>query len=286
LNSVTITSISPIEILKNAIKNLKVNYNQEKVSKEIYYKEEFNTNNRPIRYLEVVAALYTDGFSDKRENPDSYSIFIKQKRPGFNLDSTFEGGNGIGVLHWLLWSERYFNKKKLQKFDIELMSKTEYRNEDVYKLKIELEAENEPKTFIYITQETYAIVAINRSFISRDERLPSTKQQFRFLEFDLYVDFQKLDDGYWYINTINDYRKSINSKGDILNTKRLIRVTAVNGNAEKTNKNKISHETDLYKYDAPFSTGFWEKYNAPPETEEEKRIKAELVQQETKLEIK
>jgi hypothetical protein len=51
----------------------------------------------------------------------------------------------------------------------------------------------------------------------------------------------------------------------------LIRVTAVNGNAEKTKKNKISQETDLYKYNAPFNTGFWGNYNAPPETEEEKR---------------
>jgi hypothetical protein len=72
------------------------------------------------------------------------------------------------VLHWLLWTERYFKKKNLQKFDVELMGKTEYRNEDVYKLKIELEGKNEPKTFIFITQETYAIVAINRNFINSD----------------------------------------------------------------------------------------------------------------------
>lgn len=272
LDDVTITAINPLEILKKAIKNLKINYNQEKFSKEIYYKEEFGTTDKPIRYLEVVATLYTDGFSDKRKNPDSYSIFIKQKRPGFNFDSTFEGGNGIGVLHWLLWTERYLKKNKLKDFDVELLGKSEYRNEDVYKLKIEFEGKNEPETFIYISQNSYAIVAINRSFTSSDESLPSSKQQFRFLGFDLYVDFQKLDDGYWYINTINDYRKSINANGDILITKRMIRVTAVFRNAERTSKNKISHETDLYKLQTPYNPEFWKNYNAPPVTEEIKKV--------------
>jgi len=277
LDNVTITVISPLQILKNAVKNLKINYNQEKVSKEIYYKEEFSTNDKPIRYLEVVATLYTDGFSDKRKNPDSYSIFIKQKRPGFNFDPAFEGGNGIGVLHWLLWTERYFKKNNLPKFDIELMGKTEYRNEDVYKLKIRIPEKTQVETFIYITQTTYSILAINENFGNKNAEIPSVKQNFRFLKSRQYVDFQQLDDGYWYINSIDDYREAIDSEGIITEIKRSIRVTAINQNVKLNIKNRITRETDLYKYQVPYNPEFWENYNAPPETEEEKKIKAELI---------
>ncbi len=41
-------------------------------------------------------------------------------------------------------------------------------------------------------------------------------------------------------------------------------------------KNRIARETDLYTYPVPYNPEFWNTYNAPPETDEEKRVKEEL----------
>ncbi len=127
---------------------------------------------------------------------------------------------------------------------------------------------------MYITTDTYALVAINQGYKNDDRTIPKT--MFYFTKWYEYVDFVKLADGYWYINTINDFRESINVEGNITEMKRLIRLTKINEDWEFKEKNKITRETDLYKYPVVYNPTFWQNYNAPPETEEEKRIKVEL----------
>ncbi len=285
LDEITITAIDPIEILENAINKLSENYNQKKFTKTLYYKEYLKRDERPLRYLEIVADLTASGFSNKRKYPDTYKVGLIEKRVGFNSDTTYEeGGNGIGVLHWLFWSEQYFKKKKLKDYQIEYIGQSQFLNQKVYHILLKKASKNKIETSIYITKDNYAIVAISYSYINSNRELPSSKQKFRFLKFIQYADFQKSDDGYWYINSIDDYREAISSEGVITEIKRSIRVTSINPNDKLNIKNKITRETDLYKYQVPYNPEFWKNYNAPPETEEEKRIKAELIQQELNLE--
>jgi len=274
LASVTVTAIEPIQILKNVIKNIETNYPQEKFSKEIYYKEAFKVNGKPLRYLEVVADLVGKGFSNKRQNPYKNDLFIKEKRPGFNNDSTYEGGNGIGVLHWLNAPKGYLQKSNFKNYSIELVGYSDYRNDEVYKLLITSKGIKKTITYMYITTDTYALVAINQWYENDDRTIPKT--MFYFTKWYEYVDFVKLADGYWYINTINDFRESISVEGNMTEIKRLIRLTKINEDWEFKEKNKITRETDLYEYPVFYNPTFWQNYNAPSETEEEKRIKGNL----------
>jgi hypothetical protein len=226
LSEVVVTPIDPKNILEKAIDNIRQNYPKEKIIKTVYYKESFKQNGKPIRFLEVVATIISDGFSDSRQNPDKYDLFVDQKRPGFNYDSTFEGGNGIGVLHWLLWTEKYLNKGKVRKYTFSYEGKSYFKDHEVYKIKITTD-ENQPDTFMYIATDKFAIVAISQSFINANRKAPDEKQQFRFLAFNLYVDFLQLDDGCWYIHTIDDFRESISHDGTITKTERSIRVTSI-----------------------------------------------------------
>jgi len=274
LASVTVTAIEPIQILKNVVKNIETNYPQEKFSKEIYYKEAFKVNGEPLRYLEIVADLVGKGFSIKRQNPYKYDLFIKEKRPGFNNDSTYEGGNGIGVLHWLSTTKRYLQKSNFKNYSIELVGYSNYRNNEVFKLQIKSKGVRKSITYMYITMDTYALVAINQWYENDNRAIPKT--MFYFTKWYEYVDFVKLADGYWYINTINDFRESISVDGNTTEIKRLIRLTNINEDWAFKEKNKITRETDLYKYPVVYNPTFWQNYNAPPETEEEKRVKVEL----------
>lgn len=284
LDEITITTIDPVVIIENAIKKIQENYNQKKFTKTLFYKEYLKRGKKPLRYLEIVADLTASGFSNKRKYPDTYEVVLREKRVGFNSDTTFIGGNGIGVLHWLLWSEPHFKKRKLKDFQIEYIGQSQFLSNEIYHISLKKAGKNQVKTSIYITKDNYAIVAISYSYINSNKKIPSPKQKFRFLKFIQYVDFHKLDDGYWYINSIDDYRESIDTLGIINKIKRSIRVTSINPNVKLNVKNKITRETDLYKYQVPYNPEFWKKYNAPPETEEEKRIKAELVHQEPYLE--
>ncbi len=275
LKGVTITPIEPIQILKNTIANLKTNYPQGKVYKEIYYKEAFAVNGKPIRYLEIVADLVGEGFRIKKQAPYKYDLFIKEKRSGFNNDTTFEGSNGIGVLHFLNGPKRYFKKSNFKNYDIELVGYSLYRNNEVFKLLVKSKENKSTVTSMYITTETFALIAIDQWYES-DDKSSIPKHLFRFLKLHEYVDFIQLEDGLWYINSINDFRESINIEGDITEIKRLIRLTKINNEQEFKEKNRITRETDLYTYPIPYNPDFWQNYNVPPETDEEKRVKEEL----------
>ncbi len=277
LETVTITPVDPEQILRNVANSIKRNYPQEKFSKELYYKEAFTVNNKPIRYLEIVANLVGEGFSDKKKNPYKYDLFIREKRPGFNVDSTFEGGNGIGVLHWLNGPKRYLDKSNFKYYNIELVGYSNYRNNEVFKLLITSKGIKKTVTTMFITTDTYALVAINQKYEDADRTVPET--MFYFTKWYEYVDFIQLSNGRWYINSINDFRESIDVKGDITEMKRLIRLTKINNELEFKEKNRIARETDLYTYPIPYNPDFWQFYNAPLETKEEKLVKEELKQE-------
>ncbi len=274
LENVTVVAIDPEQILMNVAANIKQNYPQEKFSKEIYYKEAFKVNGKPIRYLEIVADYIGSGFSNKKQNPYKNDLFIKEKRPGFNNDTTFEGSNGIGVLHWLNGPKRYLKKSNFKNYNIELVGYSMYRNHEVFKLLITSKAKNKTITTIYITTDTYALVSINQWYENNDRTIP--KQLFYFTKWEEYVDFVQLEDGLWYINTINDFRESLNVEGNITEIKRLVRLTNVYGEVNTNEKNRITRDTDLYRYPIPYNPIFWDTYNAPLETEDEKYVKKEL----------
>ncbi len=276
LSEVVISPIDPKNILEKAIDNIQNNYFQDEISKTVYYKESVKLNGKPLRLLEVVAKIISDGFSDSRQSPDKYDLFINQKRPGFNYDSTFEGGNGIGVLHGLLWTETYLNKRKLRKNSVSFEGKSFFRNHEVYKIRINRPEENQATTLMYITVDNLAIVAISQSFVNPSRGKPDSKQQFQFLAFDLYVDFIQMKDGYWYIHTIDDVRESISQDGTITKIIRSIRTTSVDNNQDSNEKNRIRKETDLYKYPTKYDPEFWNHYNAPLETEEELKATQEF----------
>jgi len=276
LEAITVTSVEATQILINVAANIKQNYPQEKFSKEIYYKEVFSVNDKAIRYLEIVADLVGEGFSNKKQNPYNYDLFINQKRPGFNIDSAFEGGNGIGVLHWLTGPKRYLKKSNFKNYDMELVGYTTYRNHEVFKLLVTSKGVNKILTSMYITTDNFALVAINQWHESDDRSPVLSKNIFRYLKWNEYVDFIQLDDGYWYIHTINDYRLTMDTEGDITEIKRQVKLTNVRDTISDKEKNRITRETDLYKYEIPYNPVFWQNYNAPPETEEEKRIKEEM----------
>ncbi|MCF6359499.1 MAG: carboxypeptidase-like regulatory domain-containing protein [Cyclobacteriaceae bacterium] len=246
LESVTITPVDPEQILLNVANNIKRNYPQEKFSKELYYKEAISVNNKPIRYLEIVADFVGEGFSSKKKNPYKYDLFIKEKRPGFNIDSTFEGGNGIGVLHWLKGTKQYLQKSNFKYFNIELVGYSNYRNNEVFKLLITSKGVKKTVTTMFITTDTYALIAINRKYEDADRTVPES--MFYFTKWYEYVDFVQLNNGSWYINSINDFRESIDVKGDMTEMKRLIRLTKINDEHGFKEKNRIARETDLYTY--------------------------------------
>jgi len=102
-----------------------------------------------------------------------------------------------------------------------------YRNNEVFKLLVKSKENKSTVTSMYITTETYALIAIDRWYES-DDKSSIPKHLFRFLKLHEYVDFIQLDDGFWYINSINDFRESINIEGDITEIKRLIRLTKIN----------------------------------------------------------
>ncbi|WMN12980.1 carboxypeptidase-like regulatory domain-containing protein [Marivirga salinae] len=275
LSEVVVSPSDPNDILEKAIENLGQNYPKEKISKTIYYKESVKQNGKPIRLLEVVATIVSDGFSDSRQNPKKYELFIDQKRPDFNYDSTFEGGNGIGVLHGLLWTEAYLNKRKLRKYNVSFDGKSFFRNHEVYKISIS-KPNSLGTTSMYITVDEFAIVAISQSFVNPSRKKPDSKQQFQFLAFDLYVDFIQMKDGYWYIHTIDDIRESISQDGAITKIIRSIRTTSVGEIQDLNKKNRIKMNTDLYKYPTEYDPEFWNHYNAPLETQEELKAKQEF----------
>jgi len=271
LNEIMVTSLEPIQILENVIKNIKLNYPQGDVNKEVYYKEEFGVNGQAIRYLEIVADIVGEGFRNKKQDPYKYDLFLKEIRPGFNMDTTFKGGNGIGVLHVLNSPKRYLKKSNFKNYTIELVGYSNYKNHPVYNLLIKSKGAFKTEASMYITTDSFALVAIAQWFENNDKSIPD--YQFKFLKWNEYVDFQQLDNGYWYINSINDFRVAIDSKGDITEMKRLIRLTEVYGSSISNKKNRITRETDLYRFSTPYNPEFWKNYNAPPETEEAKRVK-------------
>lgn len=278
LSEVVVSPIDPKHILEKAIDNLKQNYPKEKIGKTIYYKESVKQNGKPIRLLEVVADIISDGFSDSRQKPKQYDIFIDQKRPGFNYDATYEGGNGIGVLHSLLWTEAYLNKRKLRKFSISYEGKSFFRNHEVYEISISKTENNQATTSLYITVDNYAMVAISQTFENPNREKPDSNKNFRFLSSDLYVDFIQMKDRYWYIHTIDDIRESISQDGTITKITRSIRTTSIEKDQDSNEKNRIKRETDLYNHPVKYDPEFWERYNAPVETKEELRVKQESME--------
>jgi len=281
LEVVTVTAIEPTQILLNVVDNIKKNYPQGKFRKEIYYKESFSVNNKPIRYLEIVADLVQEGFSNRKQNPYKYDLFIKEKRPGFNIDTTFEGGNGIGVLHWLNGPKRYLKKNNFKNYDIQLVGYSTYRNNDVFKLLITSKGTKKIVTSMFITTETFALVAINQWY-ENNNITTVPENSFRYLKWNESVDFIQLGAGDWYINSINDFREVISVEGDITEIHRMIRLTDINVDVNIDEKNKITRDTDLHAYPIPYNADFWDSYNAPLETEEEKRVKNKLLYQKVK----
>lgn len=275
LSEVVVSPIDPKDILENAIENLGQNYPKEEISKTIYYKESVKQNGKPIRLLEVVAKIISDGFSDSRQKPEKSDLFINQKRPGFNYDSTFDGGNGIGILHGLLWTEAYLNKRKLRKYSISYEGRSNFRNHEVYKISISRSENNQATTSMYITEDDFTIVAIKQTFENPNREKPDSNKNFWFLSFDLYVDFIQMEDGYWYIHTIDDLRESISQDGTITKITRSIRTTSVGKDQDSNEKNRIKKESDLYNYPVKYDPEFWGQYNAPVETEDEVRVKKE-----------
>jgi hypothetical protein len=278
LSEVVVSPIDPKSILEKAIKKLGQNYPKEKIEKTIYYKESFKQNGKSLRLLEVVATIASDGFSSSRQNPEKYDLFIDQKRPGYNYDSTFEGGNGIGVLHGLQWTEEYLIKRKLNKYNFSYEGKSDFKNHEIYKISITEAELNRATTTLYITVDEFAIVAIRQSFLNPISKNPTNEQQFRFLAFDLNVDFMQLDDGYWYIHSIDDFRESISNDGTITKVERSIRTTSINKEHDSNERSRIKRETDLYRYPVKYNPEFWDRYNAPIETSEELKAKQDFIE--------
>lgn len=153
--------------------------------------------------------------------------------------------------------------------------KSYFRNHEVNKISITKAGNKHASTTMYIKVDDFAIVAISQNFKNPKRDRPDSKQNFEFLAFDLYVDFIMLEDGYWYIHTIDDIRESISQDGTITKITRSIRTTSVEKVPDSNEKNRIKKETDLYSYPVKYDPEFWGQYNAPVETKDELRVKKE-----------
>jgi len=279
LSNVTIIALSSQEIINKCLNNIKKNYYQEKFSKILYYKEFYAQNDKPLRYLEVVADMTTKGFNPKFQKRNDFEFNIIQKRAGFNFDKEFEGGNGIGTVHAIRnFIKKYLSVKQQKNYLIEYKGITRYRDNEVYV--ISFMSPNDAintSALLYITTDSFALIAFNYSY--NDPNTSKPKKGFKFLEFVKYIDFIKLNDGYWYIHSIDDYRISIIEDGTITEMDRSIKVTDIKKEYNNLHR-KIDIHTDLYTYPVTYNSEFWEHYNVPPETIEEREFKKELKAQE------
>jgi len=187
---------------------------------------------------------------------------------------TYQGGNGLFVAFWVNWARGFLSKKALKKYSFEYEGLTNYRDKEVYQISV-IKPNKNGKTYLYISKDDYAILAIDTHFNNSMKSKAEANETWWFLELKLHIDFHQRGSTF-YINAINDYRKSMNSKGQTFELTRTIRVLDVKNISKLSNKHKITPETDLFSYSIPFEGEFWQNYNAPLETKAEKKIKLDL----------
>ncbi|MCX2743336.1 carboxypeptidase-like regulatory domain-containing protein [Mangrovivirga sp. M17] len=261
LQEITVRAIDPKEIVKKALENYSNNYYKSDITKNIYYYEYIQANEEPIRKLEVLAKTGSKGFQSNHKNP---AFYIYQKRPVFNNDPGFYGGNGVNVLYSLAWTKIYLEKRVLKNFRISLKGRSEFLGFEVYHLLLESIKRPEHTTSIYITVNDYAIIAIKESFHNKPKKDKETEPEgFYFLESVQYVDFIKSETGSWHVNSIDDYRVSI--RNNVENKiRRYIKVLSTEEKKIETELPEAGKETDLYDYEVSYNEKFWEDFNAPP----------------------
>jgi len=186
----------------------------------------------------------------------------------------FNGENGVFIIFWLNWAKGFLTKKALKNYTFEYQGKTVYEQNDVYIIMV-TRPNWEGQTRMYITTDTYAIVTIDSRYNNENQAKPNNDEQWWFKKLQLYVNFT-YKNGLWQLNSIEDYRKSGLSNGSIFESLRAIRITKVSNSNKLHNKNKINPETDLFNYPIPYDPEFWMQYNAPLESEKEKKIKADF----------
>ncbi len=276
LNEVFITPVNAKDIIANAIKQLPNNYSTKKQKYDIDYKEIKKINNNYVTYLEVAADLVSKGFSNKYiANDNNYTkIFLKGKRASYNYDTTYEGGNGINTLFGAYWARMYLTKKALKAYTYEFEGQISYRNQEVYKISVK-SSQTGYTTYMYISLKDYAIVAIDVLFDSSLQEKKNGTEYWWFLKLRYQIDFIKKDEN-WYVNTINDYRKTMRVEGNVYELQRSIKVMGISDKTNISTQYEVNSDTDLFNYSFPYNYEFWDNYNAPLETEEEKKIKSDL----------
>lgn len=273
LNEVTITSIDPKDVVERAIKEIPNNYPQTKSTYDIFYKEIGKVNNNYYRFQEIAASLYSEGFNQKNVGRKDYPLWIHGKRSSHNYHSNSDGGNGLFVIYWLNWAKGFLTKKALKNYFFEFEGRYRYENIETYKIKV-TRPDWDSETVIYIDVDDYAIVYMESNYQNFDQTKPKVDDTWFSKEYNLEVSFREIDD-LWYINRIYDYRHNGLRNDSSIQITRSLYINNVR--TEKLDhKHKITPETDLFNYPIPFDPKFWKDYNAPLESEKEKKIKADL----------
>ena len=278
LSSVLVTALTGKEIIKKAIENIDENYPKKNNFYDVYYKDIYQVGTKHSRFQEVSADVVSKGLFIDIHGKRDFQIFLKGKKTNFHSDTTFLESNGIYLLFGAHWARSFLFKKNLKKYKFTIEGITSYQGYEAYKLLVETTFKD-AVAYLYITTKNYALVSVDYFYENPNKRMTNNKNEWSWLKYRFYLDFYE-NNSKWHIRSINDYRKTIESDNRIHESNRTLRVLNVQtGKNKSEKKNQIGYEADLYNYPMTYNPEFWKNYNAPPETEEEKRIKAELIEQ-------
>jgi len=271
LPEITVTTINAKEIIKKSISSFEKNYFQKEIINDIYYRETLKLDTNYVHYLEIAAEIIDKGFdNDYLERENYRDVFIKGKRMNLEKESTYNGQNGLFTIYWLNWAKGLLTKKALREYEFEYEGMTEYDDKPV--IIISVKTENDTKSQLYISNDDYAIVLIKSSLNNERQSESKGKEKFWFLRLELYVDFRRVNN-MWHINSISDYRKSMNKNRNITESHRIINIIGVSFDRRENSIHKINSETDLFAYPIPYNLDFWKTYNIPIATGEETRVR-------------
>lgn len=299
LKDVSILAITPLEIIQNAVSNIKNNYPTTPSSLSGFYRETIVDNGEYTRLVEAAIDIYDPGYITKKNKQNETTKLIAV-RTSYNLSPVFKGlrYNGLSELfnrNLVKYNGDFLNKENFPNYKYVIDSVTVLNNEPVYVISF---SPNEnlkmvlSEGSIFIRRKDFAILQINygvkknAKYWSDQSFNDTLKWNTNYIEVVLKLEEKN---HLLYLNYVskkyeNVYYKNLRSTPSYISTT----FSELMINDIKTDKIKpaddfedMNKKKDIFVQKTSYDSLFWNNYNVIKNTLLQEQVKKDLERQRT-----
>ncbi len=276
LSEVVITNkeLTPWQILKLAINNLKANYPEKPFKLKAFYRDYKLENDKCIGLFEAAISVYDKGYA-RVPNKNSFKekVVLEQVRKSLEVKYKTHTFRRVNVIKELLkLNDVRYQSRALDKrndYNYELVGYEIINDRLMYKIK----AVETWTFFIYVDISTYAIPRIEMDYtwiddIAENEWILGDTIRYKQTAAKVILDFQQIDDKYYpkYFHFIADLIAFEPASDSILFTSYLLQeymVTDINFNPEEKpmKPDQMNPDEIIEKQNFSYNPEFWKDYN-------------------------